>query len=182
MRARVALYRDPAFNPAAAAARQQAAMADTGAGWGLGGSSRLGRSRAARVWGKVGTPPRWHPPPLPASCLGLAFTLCPLLTLFSLGSPPHPADDEDGDVPEVPLEELLDDLAALELGGGRGWEDGIWGGVPAVGLVGRSSAVAAGAVAAGAPKRQQSVASRAQCRTPVLDLPCCFINILVRRR
>ena len=51
MRAKMALYRDPAYNPVAEAERRAAAM----------------------------------------------------------------TDDEDGDVPEVPLEELLDDLAGMHL-------------------------------------------------------------------
>ncbi len=51
LRAKMALYRDPAYNPVAEAERRAAAM----------------------------------------------------------------TDDEDGDVPEVPLEELLDDLAGLQL-------------------------------------------------------------------
>lgn len=34
-----------------------------------------------------------------------------------LPSAPHAADEEEGDVPEVPLEELLEDLAALGLEG-----------------------------------------------------------------
>ncbi|KAL4447194.1 hypothetical protein ABPG77_007227 [Micractinium sp. CCAP 211/92] len=61
MRARVALYRDPGFNPAAVQQQQQAAMADT--------------------------------------------------------------DEDEGDVPQVPLEELLEDLAALGLEEGDGDEE-----------------------------------------------------------
>lgn len=62
MRARVALYKDPAATAAAAAAARQTAMAGS--------------------------------------------------------------DDDDGDVPQVPLEELLDDLAALGLGEGDDEDEG----------------------------------------------------------
>lgn len=109
MRARVALYRDPNYQAASAAAapRQQAAMSDTGAvlaGRYLPAHSvckRMGVPADVLLAGKAADCPFHHP------CV--------------------PADEEDGDVPEVPLEELLDDLAALGLdedeeehgGGGR---------------------------------------------------------------
>ena len=143
MRARVALYKDPAFDPAAAAAAAaaQAGMGETGAplrgaklvgglGLGAGGAPRSAAARswlAVWGWGRAARrsaaalagqtsarrcgPTRRHPPvacrPHPCACSA------PL---------PSAADDEEGgEVPQVPLEELLDDLAALELGEGA-WE------------------------------------------------------------
>lgn len=143
MRARVALYRDPNYNPAAAAAQQQqqqAAMADTGeharamAGW---RSLPCGMHPGSASWRvhppRAGSPRCGAPPALPAALLRLsacsgawASPLCSARCCAPNQSGPPPccarpaADEEEEDVPQVPLEELLEDLAALGLEGERG--------------------------------------------------------------
>ena len=112
MRARVALYKDPAFNPAAAAPAPAGGMADSG-------------DRGGALLGCCGDVPPWLPSrtlqaAAPRRCPTSRILLYPTHCVPSLPFVPASfADEEDGDVPQVPLEELLEDLAALGLDGER---------------------------------------------------------------